>query len=67
MVKLEKFTVYTTKEAAEILNKSASLVRYYIETGQLRAQKIGRIYYLTDQTIEEFLNNKKARRKRANK
>lgn len=57
MIKLETTTAYTIKEAAELLHLSEQTVRRYIKTGKIRAQKVGVPYYVTEDTLKEFLNN----------
>ena len=62
MIKLEKTTAYTVKEAAELLNKTPQSIRYYIKTGELKAKKVGRPYYITEKALEEFVTGEKPQR-----
>ena len=55
MIKLATTTAYTIKEAAEIMGKSVPTIRNYIKTGELRAQKVGKAWYVTDKTLTEFV------------
>lgn len=57
MIKLETTTAYTIKEAAELLHLNEQTVRKYIKIGKIRAQKVGVPYYVTEETLKEFLNN----------
>ena len=61
MIKLETTTAYTIPEAAKILGKSVSSVRYYIRNGYLKAQKVGNAWYITDRTLTEFVTGEKPR------
>ncbi len=63
MIKLETTTAYTAQEAAEMLNRSLSTVRAYIRDGKLKAHKVGRTYYVTDQTITEFITGERPPKK----
>jgi len=62
MIKLENTTAYTVKEAAEILHKTPQTIRYYITTGELKAKKVGRPYYITEKALEEFITGEKTQR-----
>ncbi len=62
MVKLERTTAYTVDEVAEMLKKTPSTVRRYIALGMLKAQKVGRPYYITDKALEEFITGEKPER-----
>lgn len=57
MIKLETTTAYTIKEAAELLHLNEQTVRKYIKQGKIRAQRVGLPYYVTEDTLKEFLNN----------
>ena len=59
MIKLETTTAYTVKEVAEIMHKTRDTVLRYIHTGQLKAQKVGRPYYITDRALTEFITGEK--------
>lgn len=56
MIELKDTTAYTVIEASEILQLSQFTVGKYIREGRIKAQKVGRKYYVTDKTIKEFLN-----------
>ena len=57
MIKLETTTAYTVKEAAELIHLSPQTIKKYIREGKLRAQRVGLPYYVTEDTLKEFLNN----------
>lgn len=56
MIRLEKTVAYTVEEAAEILHQSLATVRGYIHSGEVKAKKIGRRYYITDSELEKFVS-----------
>jgi len=62
MINLETTTAYTIKETAEIIHRSVPTVRNYIKTGELKAQKVGATWYVTDKTITEFVTGEKPER-----
>lgn len=49
--------VYNTAEVANILKVKPLTVRQYILDKRLRASQIGRSYIITEESLEEFLNN----------
>lgn len=55
MIELKDTTAYNVKETAELLHVSDATVRLYIKRGKIRAQKVGVKYYVTDETIADFL------------
>ena len=55
MIKLDTVTAYDLKETAELLHLNIQTIRKYIKLGKIRAQKVGRSYYVTDETIAEFI------------
>jgi len=55
MIKLETTTAYNVKETAELLHIGYQTVLLYIKRGKIKAQKVGVKYYVTDETIAEFL------------
>lgn len=59
MIKLETTTAYTVVEVAEKLGKSRDTVRRYIKNGELKAQKVGNTYYVTDKTLTLFITGEK--------
>lgn len=59
MIKLETTTAYDVKEAAEMLHRSVGTVRNYIRSGELKAQKVGNTWYITDKTLTVFVTGEK--------
>lgn len=56
MIKLEKTTAYDTVETAEKLGVTVNTIRRYLREGRIRCQKIGHKYYVTEDTLKEFLD-----------
>lgn len=56
MIKLEKTTAYDLHEAGEKLGLQYDTVRKYVKNRRIKAQKVGRKYYVTEDTLAEFLN-----------
>lgn len=61
MIELKRITAYTVPEVAETLNVGTATVYRYIKSGALRAQKIGGKFYVTDQTLEEYVAGERTR------
>lgn len=57
----------TTQEAAERLGVSIRRVQALIQSGQLRAEKIGRDYIIREEDLEQVLNRKPGRPKKKQK
>jgi len=47
--------LYTTKQAAEVLQVSVITIRRYIKSGKLKASKIGKDYRIKESDIENLL------------
>ena len=48
--------LYTPLEVAEYLGLSRKTIYRYLETGDLKAKKIGREYRITQSQLQEFIN-----------
>ena len=59
MIKLETTTAYTVEEVAEKMHKTRDTILRYIHSGELRAQKVGRPYYITEEALIEFITGEK--------
>lgn len=55
MIELKRVTAYTVPEVAKTLGVAPATVYKYIKRGELRAQKLGNKFYITDQTLEEYV------------
>lgn len=49
---------YNTNEVGEILGLTSKTVTRYIQSGKIKAQKIGRKWVIRDADLKEFLNLK---------
>ena len=56
MIKLGDTTAYDVKEIAQAFNLSTATVRKYIKAGKLKGAKFGKSYYITEQSIKEYLD-----------
>lgn len=56
MIKLGDTTAYDVKEIAQTFNLSTATVRKYIKAGKLKGAKFGKSYYITEQSIKEYLD-----------
>jgi excisionase family DNA binding protein len=55
MIELGHIKVFTCEEVAERLGVSVRRIRSFIKTGQLKARRMGKTYYITEKRLEEFL------------
>lgn len=56
MIKLGDTTAYNVKEIAQAFNISTQTVLKYIKAGKLKGAKFGKSYYITEQSIKEYLD-----------
>lgn len=50
---------YTTAEVAEILSLSTKTITKYLKEGRLRAYKIGGVYRIPDDAVNDFIESTK--------
>lgn len=55
MIDIEGVKAYSTKEAAEALNVSEKTIREYCKSGQLKARRIGRPWYIPVEELQAFI------------
>jgi len=55
--------IYTTDQAAEVLQINVQTLRKYIREGKLQASKLGSDYRITGEDIKAFLDATKTTRK----
>lgn len=55
MIKIDNIKAYDVQEVAKLLDTSAQTIRAYIKNGKIKAQKIGRTYIVTEETLKEFI------------
>ena len=49
--------IYNLKDLSKKLKISIRTLRKYIKAGKLKAKKIGRAYYVTEQSLMAFLDS----------
>jgi excisionase family DNA binding protein len=54
MIKIGDVVAYDLNELSKILHLSERTIRKYINEGRLLASKVGRKYYITEETLEEY-------------
>jgi len=55
MINISGFKAYDANEVAEMLCLKYRTVTRYIQAGRIRARKIGKKYYVTEEDIREFI------------
>lgn len=53
----KKIDIYTLEELSEQLDMDKQTLRNYIKNGRLTASKIGNKYFVTSESVMEFMNN----------
>lgn len=53
----KKLDIYTLEELSEQLAMDKQTLRNYIKNGKLTASKIGNKYFVTSDSIMDFMNN----------
>lgn len=53
----KKLDIYTLEELSEQLDTDKQTLRNYIKNGRLTASKIGNKYFVTSESVMEFMNN----------
>lgn len=53
----KKLDIYTLEELSEQLGMDKQTLRNYIKNGRLTASKIGNKYFVTSESVMEFMNN----------
>lgn len=51
--------VYTTKEAAALLELSTNTIHTYIKNGTLPARKIAGVYHITEDNLKEYIRGER--------
>ena len=62
-IKIEGLKLYTVQDLSKILDVTPVTLRKYIRTGRIKAQKVGRRYMVTQESLKEFLNGTYKRKK----
>jgi len=55
-IEIEGIKAYSVNDLSKMFDVTPLTLRKYIKTGKLRAQKIGRRYMVTVDSLKEFLN-----------
>jgi excisionase family DNA binding protein len=55
MKEIAGIKLYTVQETAKLLEVTAQTIRKYIKEGKLKAQRVGRPFYIAESSIKEFL------------
>lgn len=55
MIKIGDTTAYDVQEVAEAFNITTATVRTYIKEGKLKGARFGKRYYMTEQSIKDYL------------
>lgn len=55
MIKLETTTAYSIEEVAERLNVTPETVRRNIRQGNIKAKKVCRRWYITEQALTDYV------------
>lgn len=55
--------IYTTQEVAELLSIKENTVREYIKRGELEASRLGRMYRISEEQVNDFLEKTSTKRK----
>ena len=53
----KKLDIYTLEELSEQLAMDKQTLRNYIKNGKLTASKIGNKYFVTNDSVMDFMNN----------
>jgi excisionase family DNA binding protein len=59
MQKINGIDLLESKDIAERLNISMPTVSKYLKDGRIKAQKIGREWYITEENLESFIRGNK--------
>lgn len=55
---------FSVLEVSKLLKLSRSTVLYYIKTGKLKAEQVGKIYIISQEAFGDFLKDHKTRKKK---
>ena len=58
-------TVYTVEETARLFNVTRRTIQSYIKEKKLQGQKIGGMWYFTEETLQAFVRGEQPRGERA--
>ncbi|MBA18121.1 MAG: hypothetical protein CMO70_00185 [Verrucomicrobiales bacterium] len=55
MIHVDDFKAFDANEVAKMLDMKYRTVTRYIQAGKIRARKIGKKYFVTDQDVKAFI------------
>ena len=55
MIQVDDFKAFDANEVAKMLDMKYRTVTRYIQAGKIRARKIGKKYFVTDQDVKAFI------------
>ena len=55
MIHVDDFKAFDANEVAEMLDMKYRTVTRYIQAGKIRARKIGKKYFVTEQDVKAFI------------
>lgn len=55
-IDIDGIKAYSIKDLSKILNVTPFTLRKYVTTGRIKAQKVGRGYMVTHESLKEFLD-----------
>ena len=55
MIHVDDFKAFDSNEVAKMLDMKYRTVTRYIQAGKIRARKIGKKYFVTDQDVKAFI------------
>ena len=55
MIEVDDFKAFDANEVAEMLDLKYRTVTRYIQAGKIRARKIGKKYFVTEQDVKAFI------------
>lgn len=59
--------VYSLHDLSKTLDVTLTTLRKYVKTGKIKAQKVGRRYVVTHESLKEFLNGTYRSKKKVRK
>ncbi|OQA07848.1 MAG: Helix-turn-helix domain protein [Firmicutes bacterium ADurb.Bin373] len=57
--------VFTVEETAKLFNVTRRTIQSYIKDGKIKGQKIGGMWYFTEETLQAFVRGEQPRGERA--
>lgn len=58
VIKLGKKRYYSVDELSQILHITKLTIRAYLREGRIQGQKVGKLWYVSKHSLEQFLEGK---------